>query len=407
MVTSISNCTISGPELARICSASPIPRAGLSTHQQERKAEMPDEQLEGDPPGDLEGRESASTAAVEHEPDVEAMQTEIGQLRRQVDEHEVAARARQHRGRGWAVNLLIALGLILMTAGNVTFWIRGTVLNTDRWVAAVGPLTQNETVANALSIYVVEGVFDLMDVQGIIGEALPAEHSFLSGGLTRMVHDWVQGTATSLIQSDQFNAVWVGINRAAHRAVMGVLRGDGDLLYLQEGQLTLDLSDAFRFVTDSLQLGDLESLQDVETRFVLLESQQVAAVQQTLAFIDRVGLVIPLLALGSLFLAWLISLWRRRTVMWIGIGVAITMALSLGAFVVTQPLVLASVGDPFVRLLAGEIWDVVVRSLYVQTIVILAVGLLVVAGAALAGPSPRAVAIRTGVRDRWNGLRKG
>lgn len=368
---------------------------------------MPDEQVKGDPPGDLEDTERASTAAVEHEHDVEAMQTELSQLRRQVDEHEVAARARQHRGRGWAVNLLIALGLILLAAGNVTFWIRGTVLITDRWVAAVGPLTQNETVANGLSIYVVEGVLDLMDVQGIIGEALPAEYSFLSGGLTRMVSDWVQETATSLIQSDQFNAVWVGINRAAHRAVMGVLRGEGDLLYLQEGQLTLDLSDAFRFVTDSLQLSDLEGLQDVETRFVLLESQQVAVVQQTLAFIDRVGLVIPLLALGSLFLAWLISLWRRRTVRWIGIGMAITMGLSLVAFVVAQPLVLASIADPFVRLLASEMWDVVVRSLYMQTIVILVVGLLLVAVAALFGPSPRAVAIRTGARDWWGGLREG
>jgi hypothetical protein len=370
---------------------------------------MTDEQLEGDPLGDLEDTEGESTAADEHEsvPDVEAMQTELSQLRRQVDEHEVAARARQHRGRGWAVGLLIVLGLLLLAAGNVAFWIRGTVLSTDRWVAAVGPLTQNETVANALSIYVVEGVFDLIDVERTIGETLPAEYSFLSGGLTRLVHDWAQESATSLIQSEQFNAVWVGVNRTAHRAVMGVLRGDGDLLYLQEGQLTLDLSDAFNFVTDSFQLGDLEPLQGVQTRFVLLESQQVAAVQQTLAFIDRVGLVIPLLALGSLFLAWLISLWRRRTVMWIGIGAAITMALSLGAFVVTQPLVLASIADPFVRLLAGEIWDVVVRSLYMQTIVILVVGLLVVAGAALAGPSPRAVAVRTGARDRWNGLRKG
>jgi hypothetical protein len=364
---------------------------------------MPDEQLKGD----LEGAESASTAADEHEPDVEAMQAELGQLRRKVDEHEVAARTREHRGRGWAVNLLIALGLILLAAGNVTYWIRGTVLSTDRWVAAVGPLTHNETVANALSIYVVEGVFDLMDVQEIIGEALPAEYSFLSGGLSRMVHDWAQETVTSLIQSDQFNAVWVGINRAAHRAIMGVLRGEGDLLYLREGQLTLDLSDAFEFVTDSLRLGDLEGLQDVETRFVLLESQQVAAVQQTLAFIDRVGLVIPLLALGSLFLAWLISLWRRRTASWIGIGMAITMAVSLGAFVVAQPLVLASIADPFVRLLAGEIWDVIVRGLYLQTTVILVVGLFLVAVAVLLGPSPRAVAIRSGTRDWWDGMREG
>jgi hypothetical protein len=185
---------------------------------------------------------------------------------------------------------------------------------------------------------------------------------------------------------------------------MGVLRGSGDLLYLREGQLTVDLSDALGFVTDTFNLGDLAPLQDIQTRFVILESRQVAVVQQILGLIDGVGLVLPLLALVSLFLAWLISLWRRRTVMWIGIGVGITMVLSLVAFALTQPAVLVSIADPFVRLLAGEIWNVVVRGLYVQTILVLVIGLLLIAGAALAGPSPQAIAIRTGFRSGWDRL---
>jgi hypothetical protein len=57
-----------------------------------------------------------------------------------------------------------------------------------------------------------------------------------------------------------------------------------------------------------------------------------------------------------------------------------------------------------VRLLAGEIWRVVVRGLYAQTILVLVIGLLLIAGAALAGPSPRAVAIRAGVRGRLGSI---
>ncbi len=369
---------------------------------------MAEEHREGDSQGNLVDTErtTAETAKPEVAHDVEAMQAELVQLRQQMGEHQVAARARQQRGRGWAVGLLIVLGLILLAAGNVTFWLRGTVLNTNRWVRAVGPLTQNEVVASAVSTYVVEGLFDLVDVDQAIGELLPPEYGFLRGMMARSLQNLAQDTATSLIQSDQFNTVWVGLNRTAHRAIMGVLRGRGDLLYLREGQLTLDLSDAFGFVTDSFNLGDLEPLQDIQTRFVILESHQVAVVQQVLGLIDGMGLVIPLLALVSLFIAWLISLWRRRTVMWIGIGVGITMVLSLVAFALTQPAVLVSIADPFVRLLAGEIWDVVVRGLYVQTILVLVIGLILILGAALAGPSPRAVAIRTGVRNSWNRLFK-
>jgi len=368
------------------------------------RKEMLEEQHQGGTQGNLEDTEriAAETVGPEMAQDVEAMQAELVQLRQQVGEHQVAARARQQRGRGWAVGLLIVLGLILLAAGNVTFWLRGTVLNTNRWVRAVGPLTQNEVVANAVSVYAVQGLFDLVDIEQAVGELLPAEYGFLGGMITRSVQNLAQDTATSLVQSDQFNTVWVGLNRTAHRAIMGVLRGRGDLLYLREGQLTLDLSDAFKFVTDSFNLGDLEPLQNIQTRFVILESRQVAVVQQVLGLIDGMGLVIPLLALVSLFLAWLISLWRRRTVMWIGIGVGITMVLSLVAFALTQPAVLASIADPFIRLLAGEIWDVVVRGLYIQTILVLVIGLLLIAGAALAGPSSQAIAIRTGVRNGWD-----
>jgi hypothetical protein len=368
---------------------------------------MPEEQSEGDPQRDLETtRMAAGIAKAEPAHDVEAMQAELLQLRRQVDEHKVAARVRQHRGRGWAVGLLIVLGLILLAAGNVTFWVRGTVLNTNRWVRAVGPLPRNEVVANAVGIYVVEGLFDLVDVDQAVADALPPEYDFLSGGLARVLRTLAQDTATSLVQSDQFNTVWVGLNGSAHRAMMGVLRGGGDLLYLRDGQLTVDLSDAFEYVVDSFNLGDLTRLQEIQTRFVLLESRQVAVAQQTLALVDGVGLVLPLLALGLLFVAWLISLWRRRTVTWIGIGVVVAMVLSIAGFVLARPAVLVSIPDPFVRLLAGEIWDVVVQGLYVQTFLILVIGLLLVAGTALAGPSPRAVAIRARVRSGWDRIWK-
>lgn len=369
---------------------------------------MPKQQEDKDPEGTREALVETSSVSEGEESmqDVEAMQAELVQLRQQVDEHQLAVRARQHRGRGWAVGLLIVLGLILLAAGNVTFWLRGTVLNTNRWVRAVGPLTQNEVVANAVSLYVVEGLFDLVDVDQTLAEALPPEVRFLSGGLARVLQDLAQDAATSVVQSDPFNTVWVGLNRTAHRAIMGVLRGNGDLLYLRDGQLTVDLSDPFEYVVDTFNLGDLEPLQNIQTRFVLLESRQVAVVQQALSLIDTVGLVLPLLALVSLFLAWLISLWRRRTVMWIGIGVAIAMVLSLGAFVLTRSAVLVSIYDPFVRLLTGEIWGVVVRGLFAQTILVLVIGLILILGAALAGPSPRAVAIRTWIRSGWDRLWK-
>lgn len=338
---------------------------------------------------------------------VEGTQAELDQLRRELDEHKVASKARQHRGRRWAVALLIVLGCILLAAANLTFWLRGTVLSTNGWVAAIGPLSRNETIANAMSLYVVGEVFDTVDVASLVAEALPEKVAILSGPLTGVLQDLAQDAVTTAIQSDPFNAVWVAVNRTAHATAMEILRGNGSLLYLREGRLTVDLSDILDYIQGAFGLEALGLFAGEDWgKFVLLESQQVASVQQVLGLIGGVGLVVPLLALAVLVVAWVISLWRRRTLLWIGIGVAITMALSLIGFAVAQPLVLISIADPLVRLLAGEIWDVILRGLYIQTIVILVVGLLLVAGAVLAGPAPRAVAIRTGVRQQWDKLRR-
>jgi hypothetical protein len=118
------------------------------------------------------------------------------------------------------------------------------------------------------------------------------------------------------------------------------------------------------------------------------------------------GWLLLLVTLILFVLAWLISLWRRQTVLWIGVAVAVTMALSLLVYALAQPALLASFADPLMQTLAGEIWDVVIRRLVGQTIFILVAGVILAVAAALAGPHPRAVAFRDGVRKQASRLTK-
>lgn len=341
----------------------------------------------------IEGQQSAAESA-----DVDEMQTELAELRRQVAESEAREKGRRHRGRRWAVGLLILLGCILLAGANITSWVRGVVLDTDTWAATVGPLTKNDVIVDAISLYVVGEMFDALDVGQMAQEALPAEVRPLSGPLVGVLQDLVHDAVATIIQSDQFNAVWVALNRTIHGIVMAVLRGEGDLLYLRDGQLTVDFSDLLGFVEGALDLKALGLFDDEGWgKVVLLESHQVAALQQAVSIIDTVGVVLPLLALATLLIAWLVSLWRRSTVLWIGIGVAVTMGLSLILFALVQPMVLAYIADPLMRTVSQAVLDVVIRGLVIQTILLLLIGLLLAGGAALAGPHPRAVAIRTTV----------
>ncbi len=341
---------------------------------------------------------------VERVPHQEPKTTEVSQRQQQGADRETG----RHTGRHWAVTLLIILGCILLAAANGAFWLRGTVLSTNRWAAAVGPLSRNEAIANTVSVYVGGDLFEAVDVTLMVEEALPEEVKVLSGPLVGVLQDLGEGAAATVIQSDQFNAVWVAANRAAHTVVMGALRGGGSHLYLKEGQLTIDVSNVLDFVEGSLDLPALGLSPDQDWgKFVLLQSAQVARVQQALGLLDTLGWLFPLATLVAFVAAWLVSLWRRRTLLWIGVGGAITMVLSLIVLALAEPLAVASIADPLLRTVAGQAWGIVLRGFVTQTVLLLLVGVLIAVGAWLAGPHRSAVAIRTAVGEEVGNLRKG
>ena len=105
----------------------------------------------------------------------------------------------------------------MIIAANLAFWMRGTILNTNRWVNTVGPLTHNEVIVNTLTGYVVAEVFDAVNVQQVAQDLLPERAAFLSVPLTSALEDAVRDTVSTVIRSDQVNAVWIAVNRAAHQ----------------------------------------------------------------------------------------------------------------------------------------------------------------------------------------------
>jgi hypothetical protein len=339
--------------------------------------------------------------------EMEALQAEVADLRQQTAEIEAAKEAKGHGWRKFAVIALIVVGCLVAAVANATLWVRAIVLDTDAWVSAVGPLSQDEVIVDAVSVYAVGEVFNAFDAQALAQEALPEELTYLSGPLVSALEELIRDVVAKLIASDQFNAIWVAVNRAVHKAFVGALHGDGGLVNLTDGKLVVDLSDLFGFVQGSLGLGAMDLFDEAGWgTFVLFESQQVAVLQQVLTTLDKAGIWLAIGALALFFVAWLVSLWRRRTLLWIGVGVAITMTLTLIVYALAQPVVLASIADPLFRTVADAIWDVVTRGLAWQTIVFLAVGVLLAIGAALAGPSSRAVAFRSSVSTQVDRLRK-
>jgi hypothetical protein len=168
---------------------------------------------------------------------------------------------------------------------------------------------------------------------------------------------------------------------------MKVLKGEGDHLYFQDGNLELDLSNVYDFVEKEFGLTDLELIPEADQgRLVLFHSQQVAILQEVVSYLTTFAFLMPLLTLLAFVLAWFVSLWRRETLIWIGIVSVITMVVSLVILQVSRTAVLTSVQNPMLRDLGREIWYVVTHGLMVQTIFLMIAGVLLSIGAWQSAP---------------------
>jgi hypothetical protein len=309
------------------------------------------------------------------------------------------APASRHTGRKWGVGILILLGAVLLVLANVAFWAYFTLLNTNGWVAAVGPLSRDPAVAGLVSQYAVGRLFEEVDVQGIAAEALPPELKILSGPLVVGLEKVASEAATELIMTDAFNNVWVAFNRTGHRFVTDILKGRGDRLYFEEGNLVLDFSEVYSFIQDRLGIENLDLIPEAEGgRLVLLSSYQVAVLQEVVSYLNAIGLLLPLLTIIVFVVAVWISLWRRQTVIWIGVALAVPMFISLVVFSAIRSSALVSIGDPFARELVRAIVNVVTHGLMVQTIFFMIVGILLIIGGWQAAPDSALM--------RWDAARK-
>ena len=302
-------------------------------------------------------------------------------------ENVVSTEGNKHTGRKWGVGVLIVLGLILLFLANITFWAYFTLLNTNGWVAAVGPLSKDPTVAGMISQYVVGEVLEQADIQAEVAEALPVELQIFAGPLVMGIERVANEAVTVVVMSEAFNNIWVALNRVSHSAIMNVLKGKGDRLYFQDGNLTLDFNDIYSFAQDRLGLEDLDLIPEAEDgRLVLFSSQQVAVMQEVVSYLTFLGLFLPLLTILVFGAAVWVSLWRRQSIMWIGIGMTIVMLISLIVFSGGRSSALVSIPDPFLREMARAILNVLTHGLMVQTIFFMIIGIGLIIGAWQAAP---------------------
>lgn len=320
---------------------------------------------------------------------------------------------RSHRLRFAAtIALLILTGVLVL--GTVTArYVHAELLDTDRYVATVAPLASEPAIQDAITDLVTTAILAQLDVtalstdltEAIIGDRPAADASprvraalaSLPVLLTAQTESLVRDTTASVVRGDRFAQLWTTANRTAHTAVSGVLTGEGPLDVDAEGTVRVPLDQIAAEVRTRLHDRDFTLADEIPTpqvEFVVFEDPRIAQAQRLTRLLDRADTVLPLAALLTAVAAIALAPThrRRQAVLLLGVVLHATMLLLALALVAGRHRYLDTV--PLDPAAARVVFDTVVAPLRVGLRAVAVLGLVLIVGAFLAGPSRFAAAVR-------------
>jgi hypothetical protein len=184
--------------------------------------------------------------------------------------------ARSGRARAFVVGPLVVLFAILVPLSVTLGWVRTTILSTDGWVNAVGPIPSDPAVANALASQLTQQLFSQVQVQQQVAAALPPKADFLAAPITNQVETFVQQRVSKVIQSDQFRVLWTQANRFAHAQVVAILEGNTKVVTATGGQVVLNLVPTLNAALQQVQ-GVVSGIVGKEVTFPTLSGNEAPA----------------------------------------------------------------------------------------------------------------------------------
>ena len=376
------------------------PQAAASADQPQAGADQPQAGAGADQP------ESYLALAAEND----RLQQEVAKLRGE-------AERRRHPGRvrSIAVGVLVFLSCLGIFTSAITVWSNSTLLNTDTYLRIVGPVGQDPQVISAVSNYAANQVVTLLKVQERAQTVLPSRIDFLAVPLTLVVTNFTQASIAKLMHTPTFQRVWIDLNRRAYNAILAVLRGQSSTLYISNGALFLNLvpviDEALQYVQQHLpgilsqkvklpQPTQLEVPKQAQQRLSqalgvpipsnlgqiqLFQSEKLTTAQQLFRLWNLLTVVLPLLTAVLIVAALWVSPDRRRTLMWLGIGVAIVFIIAKILTGYLQQYIDNAAMSPLAKSIVPPAVQTLLSSLSIVTTWLLVGGIVLAVVAFLAG----------------------
>jgi hypothetical protein len=353
--------------------------------------------------------------------EIEALRAQLAELQAQVGD---SGRPSRHRLRGFTAVVGVVVSCLLVAGAVLGLWTSRSFLDTDGFVERAGSVIEDPEVRGALSGWLTTEVNQLIDAEEVIAEALPDEARILAAPLGGAVNDFVGNQVRAVVDSDVFAELWTGAVKVAHEAAAAVLAGDSELVDAQQDGIVISLLPVINEVLAQITslspeiFGETVDLPDVTVEdvpeeaaqaigdalgvdldegfgtFVVYDDGSLSAAQRAVELIDNLVwlfvIAAPLAIAGTLW----VSPRRRRTLLQLTVGLALTMVVLRRVVLVFQDelldLVQRQENVGAVDAISSTFLDPLLDGARWIGVIALVIG----AVAAVSGPYPWAVSLR-------------
>jgi hypothetical protein len=316
-----------------------------------------------------------------------------------------AAPATPSRSRGIVAVILFVIASLLLPIGVVAFWGQRTLIDTEQYVTTVAPLSSDPQIKDAVAGLVSDQVVEAVNIGGALSQVLPAQGQLLVGPLTSALDSLLQRAVRAVMDTPQFQKLWVVLNTAAQKSAVALLEGKPDgPLQVSGDTVVLDTTATYQAVREAM-INDgvpfaskLPAAPPKNRQIVVLQSAQLERVQTIYSFTKPLATWLLPVVIVLFIVAIVLSRRRPRMLLAVGISVLVSAVLIKYLISVGQDEVSLALQDTPLAVAEGAFVSTLTRFLINGAAWMLGLGIAIGLLGWLFGQSRPAGAIRA-----WTG----
>jgi hypothetical protein len=313
---------------------------------------------------------------------------------------------RLSRGRRTAIWALITIATLLGVLVILATWVNRQMFDSSTWNKASTQLIQEPSVQSALSVYMVNSLYDSVDVPAAIAQRLPPALKPLAVPAAAALRQPATDGVKLLLTRPRVQNLWVESMALTHDRLIAVLENKTrDGIDTGNGKVTIDLGALLTSIGPQLGLPDaaLARIPPTTGQITVMRSDQLGLAQKAVKAIRGVStwvfVLVLLLYAAALYLA---SGERRKTLRNIGwafilVGLLVLVVRRFGGNYVVNSLTTAQYRHP-----AHKVWLIYTSELRDLGWATILYGVFGVLGAVLAGPTGVATRVRANIAPVLN-----